>query len=584
MIFLSTNRQEVAGSLLERLEKLGSPVKYTRPGPDIILELYKAEYSALVVDDHYSYLPKTAWMDILEGFGRRIPVIVLSDLKPLMGDSKNHHLFWVIYPTTQSIIDSLQTTGVLGRKAEGNSSNPIASFDESVPLKMLLKNNSLSMLYVDASDMIGLSADHGNIVFQKVQEVFEGKLFSLWGNQGSFRSGDVLFKKSANSCVYYIFLEVARSGSKIPAPGALEKLSDRLSKSLQQALWQDFFQKKEKRVLPESINMIPRFNVGHASVLFNPCLKSDDIINQLLERAYQNALLNHQRIADREREIVQSLVQFDGLLIPNFQAVFWTKTMPINDLQKSIKDRNIHHLKKYIYGFESLIRVSPSIVDSMLEEEGPVYLESSYLRPDVLFYLASKYDLSLELDQACIKLGGRFGAALPGKLLINILPRNLYYVENIEHMIPENVEVIFELSESEEINNFELLLKVRRNLSNMNLGIAADDFGKGYAGLERVIKVKPDLIKLDRMLIQNIDQDGPKMAFVKGLVEAARSSKSMILAEGVETLEEFQALNGLGVDLMQGFLFHRPQALETILNDLSNAKESAEIIPLQKLA
>ena len=151
-------------------------------------------------------------------------------------------------------------------------------------------------------------------------------------------------------------------------------------------------------------------------------------------------------------------------------------------------------------------------------------------------------------------------------------------------MIPENMEVIFELSESEAINNFELLMKVRDTLMKMNLGVAADDFGKGYAGLERVLKVKPDLIKLDRMLIQNIDQDEPKKAFVKGLVEAASTSNSTILAEGVETIEEFEVLKGLGINLVQGFLFHRPQALETILLDITKAAPELKPESLKKSA
>jgi hypothetical protein len=230
-------------------------------------------------------------------------------------------------------------------------------------------------------------------------------------------------------------LQVSRASNSVPVPGALEKLSDRVSRKLQQSLWEDFFQKKGKRLLPESITMIPRFSIGFSTILFNPCIKAQDTIESLLEKASISAKINAHRVGDREREIVQSLIQYEGLLTPNFQAVFWTKTLSRSDLERSIKEGNLSHIKSYLYGFESLIRVSSQQVTSMLEEDGPVYLEAGHLRPDVLFYLAGKYQLSLELDQACIKLGSRFGAALPGKLLINILPRNLYYVENIERMI-----------------------------------------------------------------------------------------------------------------------------------------------------
>ena len=89
--------------------------------------------------------------------------------------------------------------------------------------------------------------------------------------------------------------------------------------------------------------------------------------------------------------------------------------------------------------------------------------------------------------------------------------------------------------------------------------------------------LKPDLIKLDRILIQDIQDEPGKVAFVKGLVEAARTSNSIILAEGVETIEEFRVCKSLGVDLMQGFLFHRPSSIDLILEDFAKHEKLSEI-------
>jgi EAL domain-containing protein (putative c-di-GMP-specific phosphodiesterase class I) len=112
------------------------------------------------------------------------------------------------------------------------------------------------------------------------------------------------------------------------------------------------------------------------------------------------------------------------------------------------------------------------------------------------------------------------------------------------------------------------MMKVRGNLEKMKMRIATDDFGKGYSGLEQVIKIKPDLIKLDRSLIQDIHLDPPKQAFLQGLVTAAKISSSTILAEGVELWEEAQVCKDMGIDLIQGFLLHRPQAAPFIELDL----------------
>jgi EAL domain-containing protein (putative c-di-GMP-specific phosphodiesterase class I) len=585
MIVISTERADLLEPLAKRLEELQIEVRHNSPSLDSFLEFYQQKISCLVIDSKHPSLPDQAWMDLVNSMGRRVPVIVLTDVKPKLDEHKNEPVFWVVSPTVESVCDALAGIGVLGKASLGLKRNAIATCDIQVPKHMLTRNGSLSVLLIDASSFQKLSADYGNEVFLKMQNFFERQLFSLWGAPGSFRSGDVLCKKTPTGCIYYIFLELSRASRNIPVPGALEKLADRLSKNLQYRVWSDFFKPRAQREIPESIEMVPEFSVGHATVLYNPCTRPQETIEALLDTAIRTSLIQQERILNRQMEILQTLIQYEGLIYPHFQAVFWAQGITNEDAGSTQNGKTLANLSDKLYGFESLIRISHSAVDKILDEDGPVYLEGKYLRPDVLFGIAAKCRLSLELDQACIQLGSRFGAALPGKLLINILPRNLYYVENIQHMIPPNMEVIFELSESEAINNFDLLMKVRDTLMKMNLGIAADDFGKGYAGLDRVIKVKPDLIKLDRILIQNIDRDEPKKAFVKGLVEAARTSKSKILAEGVETVEEFEVLRSLGIDLVQGFLFHRPQSLEVILQDLVSAENvSGNTSKLQKSA
>jgi EAL domain-containing protein (putative c-di-GMP-specific phosphodiesterase class I) len=584
MIVISTARIELIEPLTKRLQELQIEIKQNTPSLDSFLEFYQQKITCLVIDSKHPSLPDDAWMDLVNSMGRRVPVIVLADVKPTLDEHKNEPVFWVVGPTLENVCDALAGVGVLGKASIGLKLNTIATCDIQVPKHMLTRNGSLSVLLIDASSFQKLSADYGNEVFLKMQSFFERQLFSLWGAPGSFRSGDVLCKKTPTGCTYYIFLELSRASRNIPGPGALEKLADRLSKNLQYRVWSDFFKQKSLREIPESIEMVPEFSVGHATVLYNPCTRPQETIESLLHTANRTCLIQQERISNRQMEILQTLIQYEGLIYPHFQAVFWAQGISNEDASSTENGKTLRHLTDKLYGFESLIRISHSAVDKILDEDGPIYLEGKYLRPDVLFGIAAKCRLSLELDQACIQLGSRFGAALPGKLLINILPRNLYYVENIQHMIPPNMEVIFELSESEAINNFDLLMKVRDTLMKMNLGIAADDFGKGYAGLDRVIKVKPDLIKLDRILIQNINRDEPKKAFVKGLVEAARTSNSKILAEGVETVEEFEVLRSLGIDLVQGFLFHRPQALEVILQDLVSANHVLDDSIMKKSA
>jgi len=88
--------------------------------------------------------------------------------------------------------------------------------------------------------------------------------------------------------------------------------------------------------------------------------------------------------------------------------------------------------------------------------------------------------------------------------------------------------------------------------------IAVDDLGSGYAGLSRLLALKPALIKLDRELIQGIDTDEAKRALVEMIGTFASRIDSWVLAEGIETAAEYDTVVALGVPLAQGFHLARP--------------------------
>jgi EAL domain-containing protein (putative c-di-GMP-specific phosphodiesterase class I) len=188
--------------------------------------------------------------------------------------------------------------------------------------------------------------------------------------------------------------------------------------------------------------------------------------------------------------------------------------------------------------------------------------------------MAAHCKVSLELDQVCLALGTREGSRLPGKLMVNILPRNLAHLERLSHLISARGSLVFEISESERIANPEAMQRVRRYIQAIGCSIAADDFGKGHGSIERVIQLRPEIIKLDRSLVDNIHQDPGKRIFAEGIVKAARLVNAKVLAEGVEKWEEAQVFKEMGVDLIQGYLLHRPQSLEEIQKQISKPDDS----------
>jgi EAL domain-containing protein (putative c-di-GMP-specific phosphodiesterase class I) len=90
------------------------------------------------------------------------------------------------------------------------------------------------------------------------------------------------------------------------------------------------------------------------------------------------------------------------------------------------------------------------------------------------------------------------------------------------------------------------------------LRLALDDAGAGYASFSHVLKLRPDIIKLDRSLVTGIDDDGARRAFVTAIAVLALEMQAQVTAEGVETTSQLDVLRCLGVDTVQGYLLARP--------------------------
>ena len=124
--------------------------------------------------------------------------------------------------------------------------------------------------------------------------------------------------------------------------------------------------------------------------------------------------------------------------------------------------------------------------------------------------------------------------------------------------------MVFELSEKEVINNYGLIIEKRDEISKERHQLAIDDFGKDFSGINHILKINPDIIKIDRSLIHNIHQDLVKKEFIKGIIKATCQQKTILLAEGVENIKDFRLLKKLGIQLAQGFLFHKPQSYSSL--------------------
>jgi EAL domain-containing protein (putative c-di-GMP-specific phosphodiesterase class I) len=95
-------------------------------------------------------------------------------------------------------------------------------------------------------------------------------------------------------------------------------------------------------------------------------------------------------------------------------------------------------------------------------------------------------------------------------------------------------------------------------LRRIGFRIAIDDLGAGYAGLTSFATLEPELVKLDMTLVRDVDKNPVKERLVRSMTSLCKDLGMLVVAEGVETPQERDALVALGCDLLQGYLFARP--------------------------
>jgi len=118
--------------------------------------------------------------------------------------------------------------------------------------------------------------------------------------------------------------------------------------------------------------------------------------------------------------------------------------------------------------------------------------------------------------------------------------------------------ITIEVTESEIIDDIDEFAESINQYRSAGIGIAIDDFGAGYSGLNLLADFQPDSIKIDMSLIRCIDSRGPRQAIVRGIIRTCRDLGIDIIAEGVETKKEYLWCYEEGIELFQGYFFAKP--------------------------
>lgn len=131
--------------------------------------------------------------------------------------------------------------------------------------------------------------------------------------------------------------------------------------------------------------------------------------------------------------------------------------------------------------------------------------------------------------------------------------------------------VVFEITEKSAAADIASFSKLIRNYKDQGYKIAIDDAGSGYSGLKLITDIHPHFIKLDMNLIRNIDKEGIKFALIKTFYEFCLVTDIKLIAEGIETENELNALIDIGIEYGQGYYIQKPSdSIPDIDSDLKN--------------
>lgn len=192
--------------------------------------------------------------------------------------------------------------------------------------------------------------------------------------------------------------------------------------------------------------------------------------------------------------------------------------------------------------------------------------------PDLWFADAHAMGIGVTLEVASVKQALASLSRLPEDiaLCVNAGPEAMASDDVLRLLIAsESRRIVMELTEQVKVDDYPRLSCALKQLRLMGVRLAIDDTGAGFASLAHILKLAPDIIKLDRELVSGIDHDPVRGALAAALVTFAAKTGAEIIAEGIETAAELDVVRGLGIRYGQGYFLCRPTSAESIPNCLT---------------
>lgn len=233
-----------------------------------------------------------------------------------------------------------------------------------------------------------------------------------------------------------------------------------------------------------------------------------------------------------------------------------------NDMARAIENDEfvvyyqpiVNSVSKEIYGYEALIRWMHPV--------------KGMLAPDSFIFAAEKTGMINEIGKTVLKLACREAVSwtVPARISVNVSPVQLgskSFINTVQSVLAETGlpanRLELEVTESSLFSDRNNPIAILKKLRALGVRISIDDFGTGYSSLSRLSELNFDKIKIDKSFVNPISTQEDALNIVKLITGMAKSLNMGVIAEGVETKEQLERLQALGCELVQGYLFSKPQ-------------------------
>jgi EAL domain-containing protein (putative c-di-GMP-specific phosphodiesterase class I) len=275
------------------------------------------------------------------------------------------------------------------------------------------------------------------------------------------------------------------------------------------------------------------FYTGHATVVRDPAVRIERLIQRAIARARE---VTGQEV---ENQKIRHHIALQRILSNRSITTYFQPIVYLENLE--------------VLGYEALSR-SP--------------LDSGFEGSEVLFAFSESTNMLLELERLCrsTALKAACGNSINGNLFLNFSAKALQDSQFTPHQLSESVieaglkqeNVVLEITERVAIQQWAGFRKILHEYRDRGFRVAIDDMGSGYSSLQAIAELEPDYLKFDISLVSNIHESLIKIGLLETLVSLSSKINAQVIAEGIESREDFTALRSLGVQLGQGYFFAAP--------------------------